>query len=397
MVALPDPVGEVLAAAEKCNYLISQLSELSENSNLRKVANALIVKNLEESSIKTTKYEDKEWFNWGDNDYIGTFLNDIFSDTDPDTLIFKYIDENSYRSYLRTSQQVIGLKKQLFEARQNYVSIITNTKTPLNFQYILENDFDINLIHDEETARGFEAIVAGCITICGIDDSNLGLPQSILDAFAKSAPKSNDIADEEFQKVLLPQFSQSTEINQNWLLKALGGLDKDLVQKLYDFSKQDRGTEAAGAGIGYLSEQISAGELESIKVNSERSAAANKNALVKTLSQNLIKLYHHDPKAFKNLHLTLQASIYGHTGIKIVPRRVIASMDTMSAFANYALGIAVPKRVKDAINARARKVKTGVINTYEGMSGNTVTRLPNIDTPAQAQIYILNHIDEAKQ
>ena len=52
------------------------------------------------------------------------------------------------------------------------------------------------------------------------------------------------------------------------------------------FSKQDRGMEAAGAGIGYLSEQISAGELESIKVNSERSAAANKNALVKTLSQN---------------------------------------------------------------------------------------------------------------
>ena len=49
MVALPDPVGEVLAAAEKCNYLISQLSQLSENSNLRKVANALIIKNLEES------------------------------------------------------------------------------------------------------------------------------------------------------------------------------------------------------------------------------------------------------------------------------------------------------------------------------------------------------------
>ncbi|WP_201593138.1 toxin VasX [Psychrobacter sp. Pi2-51] len=397
MVALPDPVGEVLAAAEKCNYLISQLSQLSENSNLRKVANALIIKNLEESSIKTTKYNDKEWFNWGDNDYLGTFLNDIFSDTDPDTLIFKHIKEDSYRFYLRTSQQVIGLKKQLFEARKNYISIITDKKASLNFQYVLENDFDINLSHDEETAKGFEAIVAGCITNCGIDDSNLGLPQSILDAFAKSAPKSNDIADEEFQKILLPQFKQSTEINKNWLLKALGGLDKNLVQKLYDFSKQDRGTEAAGAGIGYLSEQISAGELESIKVDSERSAAANKNALVKTLSQNLIKLYHHDVKAFKNLHLTLQASIYGHTGIKIVPRRVIASMDTMSAFANYAMDMTVPKTLKDAINARARKIKSGAINKYEGMSGNTVTRLPNIDTPAQAQIYILNHIDEAKR
>lgn len=395
MVALPDPVGEVIAAAEKCNYLISQLSELSENSNLRKVANSLIIKNLEESSIKTTKYEDKEWFNWGKDDLIGTFLNDIFSDTDPDTLIFKHINENNYRSYLRTSQQVIGIKKQLFEARKDYISIITDTETPLNFQYILENDFDIELTHDEETAKGFEGIAAGCITSCGIDDSNLGLPQSILDAFAKSAPKGNDIADEEFQKVLLPQLSADIDINQNWLLKALGGLDKSLVQKLYDFSKQDRGTEAAGAGIGYLSEQISVSELERIKVNSERSADANKKALIKTLSQNLLKLYHHDLKAFKRLHLTIQASIYSHTGIKIVPKQVIASIDTMSAFANYAMDVAVPKRIKDAINARARKIKKGAINKYEGMSGNTVTRLPNIDTPAQAQTYILNSIEEA--
>ena len=395
MVALHDPVGEVLAAAEKCNYLINQLSELSENSNLRKVANALIIKNLEESSIKTIKYDDKEWFNWGDNDLIGTFLNDIFGDTDPDTLIFKHINEDSYRSYLRTSQQVIGLKKQLSEARQNYISVITDKKASLNFQYVLESDFDIELTHDEETAKGFEAIVAGCITSCGIDDSNLGLPQNILDAFAKSAPKSNDIADEEFQKILLPQLSTGIDINQNWLLKALGGLDKSLVQKIYDFSKQDRGTEAAGAGIGYLSEKISASELEHIKFNSERSASANKNALVKTLSQNLIKLYHHDIKAFKRLHITLQVSIYGHTGIKIAPKRVIASMDTMSAFVNYAMDMTVPKSLKEAINARARKIKTGVINKYEGISGNTVTRLPNIDTPAQAQTYILNSIEEA--
>jgi len=36
IVALPEPVGEVLAAAEKCDYLISQLSQLSLSFGLDK-------------------------------------------------------------------------------------------------------------------------------------------------------------------------------------------------------------------------------------------------------------------------------------------------------------------------------------------------------------------------
>ena len=63
MVALPDPVGEVIAAAEKRNYLISQLSELSEdNDYIRKTINALIIKNLEKASIKTTEFKGKKVF-----------------------------------------------------------------------------------------------------------------------------------------------------------------------------------------------------------------------------------------------------------------------------------------------------------------------------------------------
>ncbi|MGP9687781.1 hypothetical protein ACT3TH_01305 [Psychrobacter sp. AOP22-C1-C5] len=104
MVALPNPIGEVIAAAEKHNYLISQLSELSEDNNyLRKVINVLIIKNLEKASIKTTKFKDKKFFNEGKNDYFGTLLNIVFSDTDPDDLIFKHIDKSSYESYLQSS------------------------------------------------------------------------------------------------------------------------------------------------------------------------------------------------------------------------------------------------------------------------------------------------------
>src|SRR5690606_33276358 len=110
MVALPDPVGEVLAAAEKRNYLISQLSEISEEKDYsRKVINALIIKNLEKSSIKTTQFEDKKVFNWGDNDYLGTMMNKAFSDTDPDDLIYPHINKSNYQSYLQASQKIIDL------------------------------------------------------------------------------------------------------------------------------------------------------------------------------------------------------------------------------------------------------------------------------------------------
>src|SRR5690606_2855835 len=202
MVALPDLVGEVIAAAEKRNYLISQLSEISEDSGyLRKVANALIIKNIETSSIKTTQFEGKDVFNWGDNDYIGTILNKAFSDTDPDDLIYPHINKSDYQSYLQASQKIIDLKNQIVSARQDFIKAITIELS----KFILENDFDIELIHDEETARGYESMVARCIAGCGIDDSNLGIPQGILDAFETAAPKSNTAADEEFKAALLPQ------------------------------------------------------------------------------------------------------------------------------------------------------------------------------------------------
>ncbi|WP_367106402.1 hypothetical protein [uncultured Psychrobacter sp.] len=333
----------------------------------------------------------KKLFNWGDNDVLGTVLNKVFSDTDPQDLIFKHIDTHNYRSYLQASQEIIELKKQIISARHAFVKAITSD----GFKFVLKNDFDIEDTHDEETAKSYEAMIARCVAGIGADDSNLGVPQSILDAFDKTAPKSNDAADEEFKQSLLPQLSRGIGMNENWLLKALGGLDKEFIEILYDFQKKDRASEATGSGIGYISEKISATGLNRITIKNERSALANKNALINTMTQNLLKLSFFDPKAFRNLHVTLEASIYGHHGLVVVPKRVTASMDTMAAFANYTMGIAVPKTVQDTINARARKLKARVKSAYEISSGSTVIRSPNIDTPAQARSYVLHYLEEA--
>lgn len=330
----------------------------------------------------------KKVFNWGDNDYLGTLLNKAFSDTDPDDLIYPHINKSDYQSYLQASQKIIDLKNQIVSARQDFIKAITSEE----FKFVLENDFDIEIIHDEGTAKDFEAMIAGC----GIDDSNLGIPQSILDAFETAAPKSNTAADEEFKAALLPQLSAGNAINQNWLLKALGGLDKELVEILYGFNKKDRASEATGSGIGYISEKISTATLNRITVKSERSAFKNKEALIKTLSQNLMRLSFNDPKAFRNLHQILELSIYGHSGVVVVPKKMTATADTMAAFTNYALGMVLPKSVVDKINTKASQVKRGITNVVEAVTDTTIVRTPQVNSLQQAETYVLYYFDKAR-
>ena len=392
MVALPDPVGEVLAAAEKRNYLISQLSELSEDRDyIRKTINALIIKNLEKSSIKTTQFEGKDLFNWGDNDYVGTLLNIGFSDTDPDDLIFKHIDKSSYESYLQSSQKIISLKKEIVNARQVFIEAIASEE----FKFIIESDFDIELVHNEQTAKDFEAMIASCIAGCGIDDSNIGIPQSMLDAFESTAPKSDTATEEEFKKVLLPQLSNGIGINKNWLLKALGGLDKELIEIFISFHKQDRASEATGAGIGYISEKISVTWLNKITVDNKRSALENKDKLIKTLSQNLLNLSFYDPKAFRALYKILELSIYGHAGLVLVPRTVTATVDTMASFANFALGIMFKKSTVNKINEGARQARSNAKSVVETVTDTTIVRTPQIDNLQQAETKVLYYFEEA--
>ena len=392
MVALHDPVGEVLAAAEKRNYLLSQLSELSEdNDYIRKTINALIIKNLEKASIKTTEFKDKKFFNAGKNDYLGTLLNIGFSDTDPDDLIFKHIDKSSYESYLQSSKKIIDLKKKIVNARKEFIKAITNEE----FKFIIETDFDIELVHDEQTAKDFEAMIASCIAGCGIDDSNIGIPQSMLDAFESTAPKSDTATEEEFKNVLLPQINSSIKINQNWLFKALGGLDKELVEIIYDFSKKDRASEAVGTGIGYTVEGVSAATLNKITVNSNRSAAINKDKLIQTLSQNLLALSFYDPKAFRNLYKALELSVYGHSGLTVIRKEVTATADTIVSFANFAMGAVLPKSWIDRINNSARRAKDGAKNVVEAVTDTTIVRTPQIDNLQQAEKWVLPYFDKA--
>src|SRR5699024_10181006 len=105
-----------------------------------------------------------------------------------------HINKSNYQSYQQASQKIIELKRQIVNAREIFIKAITSE----DFKFVLESDFDISLTHDEETAKGYESIIARCIAGCGIDDSNIGIPQSMLDAFDSTAPKSDVATEEEF-------------------------------------------------------------------------------------------------------------------------------------------------------------------------------------------------------
>ena len=394
MMALRDPVGDVIAAVEKRNYLISKLDALSQDSDyIRKMTNALIIRNLEKSTIKAMQFEDKKFFNWGDGDLLGTALNKMFSDVDREKLIFKHINKNSYYSYLESSKEIAELKKRVGSARKEFIKAITDD----DFKFIIENDFDISVFHDHQTARDFEAMIAACIDGCGVDDSNLGIPKSIFDAFDTNAPKSDATTEDELEKVLLPQLNDSVEFNQNWLLKAFSGLDQGLMYILYDFHKKERASEAVGSGIGYVSDRYDKLKLDRIKTDSSRSAIKNKAAMVNTMSHNLLRLSHNYPKEFRSITMTIKASFYGHTKVLLVPEKLSASMDTMVTFANFAMKNTIDNDTRNTINNRARKLKAKGIGLYERVSKTKVINAPKINTSIEAREFTIFHLERARE
>lgn len=301
--------------------------------------------------------------------------------------IYKYINKNKFKAVLAQAKKSRKDKQTISQIRKTFKKVFNSAE----FQDILKHDFTDDLI----SHVGLSEIVAQTTNGIGIDEKNLGIPQSMLDAFSDKAPKSNDAVNNEFKQVLLPLLQGSLEINDNWLLKALSGLDKDFTDLLDEFSKKDRASEAVGTGINYLTETLSDAALNRITVNAKRSALANKDALIKTLSQNLLNLSFNDQKAFRNLHQILEASIYGHTGTIVIPKRVTATVDRMTAFANLAMGIALPDTLKNKINAKTTQAKRGLTNIIETATNTQIVRTPDINTLNQAEDYVVYYFSEA--
>ncbi|MGP5556552.1 hypothetical protein, partial [Psychrobacter celer] len=109
-----------------------------------------------------------------------------------------------------------------------------------------------------------------------------------------------------------------------------------------------------------------------------------------------MRLSFNDTKAFRDLHQILELSIYGHSGVVVVPKKITATADTMAAFTNYALGIVLPKSIVDKINTKASRAKQGLTNVVEAATNTTIVRTPQVNNLQQAETYVLYYFDKAR-
>lgn len=223
MVALPDPVGEVLAAAEKRNYLLKKLDDYQKDEGkIREQVNAIIIDNIKNSIKQQNEPTLNERIGYGRAGLSGNHKQTSAVGQN----IYKYINEAKFKAVLASAKKSRQDKADVAAARQTFVKVITNPE----FAYIMREDF---LENDEESHAGYAQIIAEAIQGLGIDESNIGIPDSIwADYKPEQAPGMS--AKQEFEQSLLPCITGQKPIEDNWLIKALIGLNQEDINRMQD-------------------------------------------------------------------------------------------------------------------------------------------------------------------
>ncbi|WP_079691451.1 hypothetical protein [Psychrobacter sp. DAB_AL43B] len=87
--------------------------------------------------------------------------------------------------------------------------------------------------NDPDCHAGYAQIIAEAIQGIGIDESNIGIPDAIW-ADYKSEQAAGITAKQEFEQTLLPCLSGEKPPEDNWLSKALIGLNSEDNHKMQD-------------------------------------------------------------------------------------------------------------------------------------------------------------------
>lgn len=241
MVALPDPVGEVLAAAEKRNYLLKKLDDAQKNKGkIREQVNAIIIDNIKSSIEAGTGYDSSRPQSPKDNAYHIEGRNAVSQANNKN--IYKYINESKFKAVLKNAKKSRQDKEAIAMARQIFIDAITRPE----FAFVMREDF---IEDDEDSHAGYAQIIAEATRGIGIDETNIGIPDSI---WADYKPKQvkGMTAKQEFEQSLLPCISGRQPIEDNWFFKALIGLDKEDLNRLENppaYENLARASDAFGA------------------------------------------------------------------------------------------------------------------------------------------------------
>ncbi|WP_288998656.1 toxin VasX [uncultured Psychrobacter sp.] len=342
MVALPDAVGEVLAAAEKRNYLLKKLDDkYKDKSKIREQVNAIIIDNIRQSLEASVEYDSTVPQAPGTMGYHITGRNEISQKNNKN--IYNYINQAKFQAVLEEAKKSRQDKAAIAAARQTFVEAITNPE----FARVMREDFPKN---DEDSHVGYAQIIAQAIQGIGIDESNIGIPDSI---WADYQPEqaSGMSAKQEFEQSLLPCITGDTSIEDNWLIKALIGLDQEDINRMQNaptFENLARASDFIGTATNWAMAFKAEKQKQNIKANIARDIqrlndlANYKAQIVQTLSSNMAHIKDNHKLLYK-LDLWTQATVHQATGFKLAQRVLRYSPEAVLKWSEQRLSRSINK------------------------------------------------------
>ncbi|MGP5192205.1 toxin VasX [Psychrobacter celer] len=391
MVALPDPVGEVLAAAEKRNYLLKKLDDkYKDKSKIREQVNAIIIENIRQSLEASVEYDSTVPQAPGTMGYHITGRNEISQKNNKN--IYNYINQARFQAVLEEAKKSRQDKAAIAAARQTFVEAITNPE----FARVMREDFPKN---DEDSHVGYAQIIAQAIQGIGIDESNIGIPDSIWAAY-KPEQASGMSAKQEFEQSLLPCITGDTSIEDNWLIKALIGLDQEDINRMQNaptFENLARASDFVGTATNWAMAFKAEKQKQNIKANIARDIqrlndlANYKAQVVQTLSSNMAHIKDNHKLLYK-LDLWTQATVHQATGFKLAQRVLRYSPEAVLKWSEQRLSRSInkakphdtllPASIDNRVVSSASSVQTPIAIDLVNSHGVNQTALDIFDKSA---------------
>ena len=391
MVALPDAVGEVLAAAEKRNYLLKKLDDkYKDKSKIRDQVNAIIIDNIRQSLEASVEYDSTVPQAPGTMGYHITGRNEISQKNNKN--IYNYINQAKFQAVLEEAKKNRQDKAAIAAVRQTFVEAITNPE----FARVMREDFPKN---DEDSHVGYAQIIAQAIQGIGIDESNIGIPDSI---WADYQPEqaSGMSAKQEFEQSLLPCITGDTSIEDNWLIKALIGLEQEDINRMQNaptFENLARASDFVGTATNWAMAFKAEKQKQNIKANIARDIqrlndlANYKAQVVQTLSSNMAHIKDNHKLLYK-LDLWTQATVHQATGFKLAQRVLRYSPEAVLKWSEQRLSRSInkakphamllPASIDNRVVSSASSVQTPIAIDLVNSHGVNQTALDIFDKSA---------------
>lgn len=317
MVALPDPVGEVIAAAEKRNYLLKKLDDSQKDKGkIREQVNAIIIDNIKSSMEAANQSSIHEQHGYS---RAGLSRNHK-EESAVGRNIYKYIKESKFKAVLAAAKKSRTDKAAIAAARQTFIGAITRPE----FAFVMREDFIEN---DAGSHVGYAQVIAEATQGIGIDERNIGIPDSI---WADYEPEKIEgmTAKQEFEQSLLPCILGQQSIEDNWLMKALIGLNKEDLNRLENppaYENLARASDFIGTTTSWVvafkvqkqKQQITA--KINLDIEQLNKLANHKAQIVQTMSSNMSHIKDNN-KLLHKLDLWQRASVYQSTGFKLAQK-----------------------------------------------------------------------------